>query len=107
MPDKAVIFIDGNNWFHSLQDIDVDDRGRLNYKKISEKLLGPRVWLGTRYYIGRMTQALSPSLYAQQRSFLAQLERTDKRMILLPKPWFADWLKQIGAVPSRRRRNAG
>ena len=80
MADRAVVFIDGNNWFHSLQSIDVDDRGRLNYKRITEKLLGPRTWLGTRYYIGRMTQALSPGLYAQQRMFLAQLERTDQRM---------------------------
>ena len=80
MADRAVVFIDGNNWFHALRATGVEDRGRLNYKKVSEKLLGPRDWLGTRYYIGRMTQALSPSLYAQQRSFLAHLQGTDKRM---------------------------
>ena len=73
MSDRAVLFVDGNNWFHGLCELGVEDRGRLNYKKVSEKLIGPRTWLGTRYYIGRMTQALSPTLYAQQRSFCASL----------------------------------
>ena len=80
MADRAVVFIDGNNWYHALRQIGVDDLGRLNYKKISEKLLGPRSWLGTRYYIGRMTQEISASLYAQQRHFLSSLGNTDKRI---------------------------
>jgi uncharacterized LabA/DUF88 family protein len=48
--------------------------------KISQKLLGPRDWLGTRYYIGQINQKHSPSLYAQQRSFLAGLQNTDARI---------------------------
>jgi len=78
--DRAVVFIDGNNWYHALRHVGVDDLGRLDYKKISEKLLGPRSWLGTRYYIGRMTQEISATLYAQQRHFLSSLENTDKRI---------------------------
>jgi uncharacterized LabA/DUF88 family protein len=80
MGDRAIVFIDGNNWFHALRDAGVEDRGRLDYRKISEKLLGPRLWIETRYYIGRMTQEISPTLYGQQRSFLAGLESTDKRI---------------------------
>ena len=80
MADRAVVFIDGNNWYHAIRDIGVDDRGRLNYRKISLKLLGSRIWVETRYYIGRMTQEISAALYAEQRSFLASLEKTDKRI---------------------------
>lgn len=80
MVDRAVIFIDGNNWFHGLCDAAVEDRGRLDYKKISEKLVGPRTWLETRYYIGQINQKHNPTLYAQQRSFFAGLETTDPRI---------------------------
>jgi uncharacterized LabA/DUF88 family protein len=78
--DRAVVFIDGNNWFHGLCDAGVEDRGRLDYKKISEKLVGPREWVETRYYIGQLNQKHSASLYAQQRSFLASLTNTDPRI---------------------------
>jgi uncharacterized LabA/DUF88 family protein len=78
--DRAVVFIDGNNWFHGLCGVGVEDRGRLDYKKISEKLLGPREWVETRYYIGQVNQKHNASLYAQQRSFLARLTSTDSRI---------------------------
>ena len=80
MADRAVVFVDGNNWFHGLCDVGVEDRGRLDYKKISEKLLGPREWLETRYYIGQVNQKHNAALYAQQRSFLARLTSTDPRI---------------------------
>ena len=80
MADRAVIFIDGNNWFHALCDIGVRDRARLDYRKISQKLVGPREWIGTRYYIGQLSQQHNPTLYAQQRSFLANLQNTDPKI---------------------------
>lgn len=80
MADRAVVLIDGNNWFHGLCDIGVEDRGWLDYKKISEKLLGPRQWIETRYYIGQVNQKHNAELYAQQRSFLARLTATDPRI---------------------------
>ena len=80
MTNRATIFIDGNNWFHGLCRIDVQDRGRLDYRKISEKLVGPRVWQETRYYIGQVNQQHNPILYAQQRSFLASLRSSDPRI---------------------------
>ncbi len=52
MADRAILFIDGNNWYHSLVEIGLTVLGDLDYRKISEKLLGPRDWIGTRYYIG-------------------------------------------------------
>jgi uncharacterized LabA/DUF88 family protein len=80
MTDRAIVFVDGNNWFHGLCNAGVDDRGRLDYRKISEKLLGPRLWVGTRYYIGQVNQRYNAPLYAQQRSFLASLQNTDSRI---------------------------
>ena len=80
MADRAVIFIDGNNWYHALRDHGVINQKRLDYARISEKLTGPRDWLGTRYYVGRVQQRGNTRLYAEQRQFLAQLEQTDRRI---------------------------
>lgn len=78
---RAVLFIDGNNWYHSLRDAGVTGTGELNYAKISTKLCGPgREWKGTRFYIGQVNQGHSPKLYADQRSFLARLAATDPRI---------------------------
>ena len=80
MADRAVLFIDGNNWYHALRDHGVINQKRLDYARISEKLTGPRDWLGTRYYVGRVQQRGNTRLYAEQRQFLAQLEQTDRRI---------------------------
>jgi uncharacterized LabA/DUF88 family protein len=80
MPDRAVVFIDGNNWYHSIRVAGVKDLGRLDYGKISRKLVGPRDWIATRYYIGQVTQTGDTSLYAAQRRFLASLTATDHRI---------------------------
>lgn len=80
MADRAVLFIDGNNWYHSLSELGVADLGRLNYARISEKLVSPRDWVGTRYYIGQVQQKGNTRLYADQRRFLAHLKATDHRV---------------------------
>lgn len=80
MPDRAVLFIDGNNWYHGLKERGVADLGRLDYAKISSKLAGHRLWVATRYYIGRVPQTGDVSLYAAQRHFLARLQATDPRL---------------------------
>jgi len=78
--DRAILFIDGNNWYHSLVDLGLTDLGRLDYSKISAKLAGPRTWVGTRYYIGQVRQRGGGQLYADQRRFLAGLKATDSRI---------------------------
>ena len=78
-PDRAVVFINGNNWYHGLKTVGVGDLGRLDYASISRKLAGPRLWTATRYYIGRVPQTGNAQLYAAQRRFLAQLQRSDAR----------------------------
>ena len=80
MPDRSILFVDGNNWYHSLKESGVIDQIRLDYGKISNKLIGPREWAGTRYYIGRLSQSGNPRLYADQRRFLSLIENTDPRI---------------------------
>ena len=80
MADRAILFVDGNNWYHSLRQIGLRDLGRLDYSSISAKLVGPREWLETRYYIGRVKQTGDTTLYAAQRRFLAKLSATDHRI---------------------------
>ena len=73
MADRAIVFIDGNNWYHSLRECGVGRMGDLSYPKICEKLVGPRDWIAARYYIGRVNQGAQPSLYAEQRMFISRL----------------------------------
>lgn len=77
MADRAVVFIDGNNWYHSLKGARV---AALDYAKISTKLAGLRIWVGTRYYIGQVSQVGNPQLYAEQRRFLSGLGQQDARI---------------------------
>ncbi len=78
--DRAILFIDGNNWYHGIKDAGVDDPARLDYGKIAAKLVGPaRTWIASRYYIGRVTPAWSQQLAADQRRFLASFEAADRR----------------------------
>jgi len=84
--DRAVLFVDGNNWYHGLRAIGVTNLLELNYATISKKLAGPRMWAETRYYIGRVQQTpLGAQAYADQRRFLARLQRSDSR-ISTPRP---------------------
>jgi uncharacterized LabA/DUF88 family protein len=78
-PERTIVFIDGNNWFHGLVQAGVSDRYMLDYTKISNKIIGARQWVGTRYYIGQVRQEDNREQYADQRSFLARI-CTDKRV---------------------------
>ncbi len=81
MTGRAVIFVDGNNWYHGLRDhLQLPGLLRLDYAAISRKLLGSREWIATRYYIGRVAQQEHRELYASQRRFLARLIATDPRI---------------------------
>jgi uncharacterized LabA/DUF88 family protein len=78
--ERAVLFVDGNNWYHGLKRSGVRTPGRLDYAKISAKLVGPRTWIALRYYIGRVPQSVSKSSYAEQRQFISRLQRQDMRI---------------------------
>lgn len=74
MAARAVLFIDGSNWYHGIKKAGVTDLLRLDYGKISAKLVGHRDWVATRYYNGQVSQTGNVSLYADQRRFLAKLK---------------------------------
>jgi uncharacterized LabA/DUF88 family protein len=80
MPKRAILFVDGNNWYHSLRRNGIGAPFELDYAKVSQKLVGPREWVQTRYYIGALKQEWNPRAYADQRRFLDRLTRTDPRI---------------------------
>lgn len=80
MAERAIVFVDGNNFYHGLKLAGVVDQLRLDHRKIAEKLMNGRTWVGTRYYVGQVSQVWNTQLYADQRSFLASLRATDKRI---------------------------
>lgn len=110
MPPRAVVFVDGNNWFHGLRATGVTELGRLDYAKISIKLVGPRHWSATRYYVGRVPQRGEVRLYAAQRRFLGELTATDRRISVhlgrlerrpMPNPAAEELLGYLAALPVR------
>lgn len=80
MPDRAVLFVDGSNFYHGLKRLGVLYQRDLSYRMIFEKLCGPRTWLGTRYYVAALKQEGNTKLYSDQRSFLKALENEDSRI---------------------------
>lgn len=78
MADRAILFIDGNNWYHACKECGLSDLLALDYAKISKRLVGPRDWLETRYYIGALKQ--SHKGFREQRQFLSRIQNQDSRI---------------------------
>ena len=53
IPERSVLFIDGNNWYHGLKKIGVDAYD-LDYREVGKKLLQGRTLAEIRFYIGRV-----------------------------------------------------
>lgn len=79
--EGAVLFVDGSNWYHGLKDIGVREVD-LDYQKVAAKLLGPRAWIGLRWYVGRVDQSGDARLYADQRRYTTELQKQDSRISL-------------------------
>jgi hypothetical protein len=45
MPERAILFIDGNNWYHACRNCGVEDLFSLDYVAIATKLTAPREWI--------------------------------------------------------------
>jgi len=88
---RAVLFIDGNNWYHGLRAVGVDS-GRLDYRRVAEKLLlASRQLAGIRYYVGEISGDLARfwrtlnediveySLFDSVEQFQIQLEQAKKQ----------------------------
>jgi uncharacterized LabA/DUF88 family protein len=110
MPERAILFVDGNNWYHGLKKAGVSSQGRLDFARVAEKVVGPRLWSGTRYYIGQVSQTGNTRLYADQRAFVARFLAQDKRHSvhygrLEPRPVKSDaaaeLLQYLGALTEK------
>ena len=74
------MFVDGNNCWHALHDLGLGNLGQLNYAKITAKLIGPRDWIGTRYYVGQVKNTGNGWAYNQQRLFVNFLLKCEPRI---------------------------
>ena len=72
--ERAVIFIDGNNFYHGMKELGLPST-ELHYEKLSRKLVLNREWKETRYYIGQVRQEGDLTRYAHQRRFLHVLQQ--------------------------------
>ena len=75
--ERAIVFIDGNNFYHGMRSLRLPSAD-LHYDKFSEKLTQERQWLETRYYIGRVRQEGDLTRYANQRKFFLKLEQFNR-----------------------------
>ena len=83
--NRAILFIDGNNWYHGLKQIQRDS-GSLDYRRLAERLLIDRDLRGIRYYIGRVLGDRGVSSdrerVARQKKVLKRLESQQVQVFL-------------------------
>ncbi|MBX7187801.1 MAG: NYN domain-containing protein [Vicinamibacteria bacterium] len=79
MSYRALVLIDGNNFYHRLTEARVDPW--LNYASVSKKIIGDRTWVGTRYYVGQMPNTPTyKKSYDDQRKFIGSLCAQDPKI---------------------------
>jgi uncharacterized LabA/DUF88 family protein len=78
--DRAVFFVDGNNFYHGCEKLPLFNLGRLNFARVCMKLVGPRQWTATRYYVGQVPRTGNLHLSAEQKKFFSFLTSCDSRI---------------------------
>ncbi len=78
-PTRAILFVDGSNWYHGCKAIGLRGIGHTNFFKVAHKLLGPRDRIATRYYVGRVPSTGNLDLARQQQAFLGYQQSLDRR----------------------------
>lgn len=77
--ERAVVFIDGNNFYHALKKLNFFRDFDLNYPRMSQKLATEaREWIETRYYIGEVRKEGDITRRAKQDAFFAHLGKFAK-----------------------------
>ncbi|MEQ1832600.1 MAG: NYN domain-containing protein [Candidatus Eisenbacteria bacterium] len=92
--DRARVFVDGNNFYHGCAKLGLQPLGRLNFARISRKLAGPRVWVGTTYYVGEVKPVGNLTLSADQKAALQFIAGCDPRITV-----------RLGRIESRPAKN--
>lgn len=82
--ERAVVFIDGNNFYRGMRKSNNLTPGiGFDYAAFARKLVGAREWVETRYYVGKVRQVGNLSLYKNQRKFLAHLHNSPRMQVFL------------------------
>ena len=85
--ERAVLFIDGSNFYHAAKNIGIAT-GELDYQKLADKLVMNRQLAGIRYYVGQVSGNLSRR--SSQQKFLSRIQgqgvkvftgRIERRMV--------------------------
>jgi uncharacterized LabA/DUF88 family protein len=90
---KAVVFIDGNNFYYKLKDM-ISDKPEIlkllnfQYREFSKNLIKDNILVEIRYYIGAVRRQAGPNseksekLYANQQKLIAGLQKQSAAVIL-------------------------
>lgn len=88
---KAVVFIDGNNFYFRLKDLSTQINGKyslleFNFLEFAKWLVGDSELIQTRYYIGALKRQRnnekSEKMYADQQKLIAKLQQQNIFVIL-------------------------
>lgn len=88
---RAIIFIDGSNFYFRIKDLTKNSKGKntlinFDFKKFFENLLAGKELVEVRYYVGAVRREnnnpKSEELYANQQKLLASLQQKNISVIL-------------------------
>ena len=105
--ERALIFIDGSNFYHGMKGELGLLSSDIHYEKFSQKLVMGREWRETRYYVGQVMNEGNKSLYKTQRKFLSSLEKFSRVNSFLgsmkkhPNKRLKPLTRWLNALPSR------
>lgn len=91
---RAILFVDGSNWYHGCKRLGVREPGRIDFARVALKLVGPRLWVETRYYVGQVPEHGRRELSRRQHGFIARQKAMDQRFTV-----------HFGRIEARRIRN--
>ena len=73
--ERAVIFIDGNNFYHGVREKLKLSSLEINYASFSSKLVKWRTWEETRYYVGEVLEKDDLTRHVNQQKFIKSLNK--------------------------------
>ena len=90
MPDRVMVYIDGSNLYHSLNE--AAGRTDLDFSKFSQKLVGShRQLVRTYYYNAPVDQTKEPDRYRGQQRFFQAVKRIDYFEVRLGRLVYRNW----------------
>jgi uncharacterized LabA/DUF88 family protein len=97
-----VLFVDGSNWYHGCKRAGLKDPSRIDFSKVAKKLLGPRIWIASRYYVGRVPSLGNLDLARRQQEFVTRQQSLDGRFTIHYGRIEARPMRNLAAAELRR-----